>query len=134
MAVGVNHGPVPALAFRVEYKGKSIVYSGDTSSKGNNMIEISKNADLLIYDTAIMDDTPDGPNDGVFFLLHTTPSRMGEVATAAGAKKLVLSHITAVTQSRLDEVEDLVRAQGYQGKISAAEDLKVYNVGMRRHD
>ena len=134
LAVGVNHGPVPALAFRVEYKGKSIVYSGDTSSKGNNMIEISKNADLLIYDTAIMDDAPDGPNDAVFFALHTTPSRMGEVATAAGAKKLVLSHITAVTQSRLDEVEDLVRAQGYQGKISAAEDLKVYNVDMRHHD
>jgi len=36
-AVAVNHGPppaeVPALAFRIEYKGKSIVYSGDTSSR-----------------------------------------------------------------------------------------------------
>ena len=147
-AVAVNHGPavaeVPALAFRIEYKGKSIVYSGDTSSRsskfdgtplanGGNMVEISKGADLLIYDTAIMDDAPDGPNDGVFFQLHTTPSRIGEVAAAAGVKKLVLSHITAVTESRLDEVENLIRAQGYQGKISAAEDLRVYNVGMRHH-
>jgi ribonuclease BN (tRNA processing enzyme) len=145
IAVGVNHGPVPALAFRVEYKGKSIVYSGDTSSRstapngnplpnGGNMVEISKNADLLIYDTAIMDDAPNGPKDGVFFALHTTPSRIGEVATAARVKKLVLSHITAITESRLDEVEELIRAQGYKGEISDAADLKVYNVGMRHHD
>lgn len=143
IAAGVNHGPVPALAFRIEYKGKTIVYSGDTSSRstdpngnplpnGGNMVAISQNADLLIYDTAITDDEPSGPNDGVFFALHTTPSRMGEVAAAANVKKLVLSHITAITQSRLDEVKDLIRAQGYQGIISPAADLSVYNVG-RHH-
>lgn len=142
-AVGVNHGPVPALAFRIEYKGKSIVYSGDTSSRsvdtagnplpnGGNMVAIAKDADLLIYDTAIMNDAPNGPNDGIFFQLHTTPNRMGEVVTAARVKKLVLSHITAITQSRLGEVADLVRAQGFTGKISAAHDLQVYNVGL--HD
>lgn len=147
-AVAVNHGPppaqVPALAFRIDYKGKSIVYSGDTSSRstkfdgtplanGGNMVEISQGADLLIYDTAIMDDAPDGPNDGVFFQLHTTPSRIGEVATAAGVKKLVLSHITAITESRLDEVQQLIRAKGYQGRISVASDLKVYNLDHRHH-
>ena len=93
------------------------------------MVEISRGADLLIYDTAIMDDAPSGPNDGVFFQLHTTPSRIGEVAKAAGVKKLVLSHITSITESRLGEVQDLIRAQGYEGKISRAADLKVYNVG-----
>lgn len=143
-AVGVNHGPVPALAFRIEYKGKSIVYSGDTSSKstnpagaalpnGGNMVAISKDADLLIYDTAIMEDAPNGPKDAVFFALHTKPSRIGEVATAANVKKLVLSHITAITQSRLDEVKTLIRAQGFNGEISAAEDLKVYNVDLKHH-
>ncbi|MEJ2181867.1 MAG: MBL fold metallo-hydrolase, partial [Gammaproteobacteria bacterium] len=111
-AVGVNHGPVPALAYCIEYKGKSIVYSGDTSSRsalpdgtplanGGNMVEISKGADLLIYDTAIMDDEPNGPNDAVFFALHTTPSRIGEVATAASVEKVLLSHLTRVTQDRI---------------------------------
>jgi ribonuclease BN (tRNA processing enzyme) len=143
-AVAVNHGPppaeVPALAFRIEYKGKSIVYSGDTSSRsttfdgtalanGGNMVEISQGADLLIYDNAIMDDEPNGPNDGVFFQLHTTPSRIGEVAAIAGVKKLVLSHITAVTQFNADKIEELIRASDYKGEISRAADLKVYNVG-----
>ena len=143
-AVGVNHGPVPALAYRIEYKGKSIVYSGDTSSRsalpdgtplanGGNMVEISKGADLLIYDTAIMDDEPNGPNDAVFFALHTTPSRIGEVATAANVRKVLLSHLTRVTQDRIPEIKKLIRDQGYDGKIKAAEDLQVINLSHRHH-
>ncbi len=132
-AVGVRHGPVPALAFRIDYKGYSIVYSGDTSSTGQNMINLSQQADLLIYDTAILDDQPAGPNDAVFFTLHTTPTRMGQVAAQSQAKTLLLSHITPVTETNLDLVESLVRAQGYTGKIKAAKDLKVYNLGKSKH-
>jgi ribonuclease BN (tRNA processing enzyme) len=143
-AIGVNHGPVPALAYRIEYKGKSIVFSGDTSSRstlvdgtplanGGNMVEISANTDLLIYDTAIMDDAPDGPNDAVFFSLHTTPSRIGEVASAANVNTLLLSHLTAVTQDRIPEIKKLIRNQGYHGKIKAAEDLQVINL-MHKND
>jgi len=127
-AVGVNHGPVPALAFRVDYKGHSIVYTGDTSSKGGNLIELAQDVDMLIYDTAIMDNLPAGPNDAVFFSLHTTPTRMGQVAAQSGAKTLVLSHITPITDPRIDQVKDLVRAQGFAGKIKVAKDLKVYNL------
>ena len=128
-AVGVNHGPAPALAFRIDYKGKSIVYSGDTSSKGDNMIALAKDADLLIYDTAITDTLPaSAPNDRMFFTLHTTPARMGEVAAAAGAKKLVLSHLTPNTEPRIPEVEASIQANGYTGVISVAQDLKVYNL------
>ncbi|WP_455206500.1 MBL fold metallo-hydrolase [Kaarinaea lacus] len=138
-AVGVNHGPVPALAYRIEYKGKSIVYSGDTSSRstlmdgtplknGGNMVEISKGADLLIYDTAILDDEPNGPNDAVFFALHTTPSRIGQVAEAANVNTVLLSHLTRVTQDRIPDVITLIRNQGYKGKIKAAEDLQVINL------
>ncbi|MFZ5620758.1 MAG: MBL fold metallo-hydrolase [Pseudomonadota bacterium] len=127
-AVGVNHGPVPALAFRIDYQGRSIVYSGDTSSSGDNMIALAQGADLLIYDTAILDDQPAGPNDAFFFGLHTTPTRMGEVATSAGVKHLLLSHITPVSEPALDIVRQTVRAQGFKGKITVAEDLRVLNL------
>ncbi|HKK05525.1 MAG TPA: MBL fold metallo-hydrolase [Gammaproteobacteria bacterium] len=128
-AVGVVHGPAPAVAYRIEYKGKSIVYSGDTSSKSDNMIKIARGADMLIYDTAIMDDIPNGPRDAVFYKLHTTPSRMGEVAAAAMPKTLVLSHLTPNTLPRLDQVKQKVRGKGYKGKIVVAHDLAVYNLG-----
>jgi len=127
-AIAVDHGPVPALAFRIEYKGHSIVYSGDTGSRGPNMVTIAQDADLLIYDTAIMEDQPTNP---VFHILHTEPARIGEVAQAANVKKLVLSHITPVTEPRLKEVKQIIRSQAYTGKISEAEDLKVYNLKRR---
>lgn len=124
-AIAVDHGPVPAVAYRVSYKGYSIVYSGDTKSTGPNMVMIAQDADLLIYDTAITDILPPNP---VFHALHTSPTRMGEVAGEAEVKKLVLSHITPVTEPRLKEVKQLVRVN-YHGKIKAAKDLKVFNLG-----
>lgn len=125
-SIAVDHGPVPAVAFRIEYKGHSIVYSGDTGSKNDNMITLSQNADLLIYDTAITDTLPPNP---VFHVLHTSPTRIGQVAAAAGVKKLVLSHITPVVEPRLKQVKKTIRLQGYSGKIKVAKDLKVYNLG-----
>lgn len=124
-SIAVDHGPVPALAYRVEYKGKSIVYSGDTGSRGPNMVTISNQADLLIYDTAIMADEPTNP---LFHVLHTEPDRIGEVAMAANVKKLILSHITPVTDPRIEEVKSIIRDTGYLGKVKVAKDLKLYNL------
>jgi len=124
-SIAVNHGPVPAVAYRIEYKGHSIVWSGDTTSKTGNMAKIAAGADILIYDTAIMDDAP--ALDSVFHKLHTNPTRMAQVVLEANPKKLILSHITPVTESRLNEVKQIVHKSGYQGKIKFAKDLKVYN-------
>jgi len=124
--IPVMHGPVPAVAYRIDYKGHSIVYSGDTSSISPNMQIISNNADLLIYDTAITDTLPANP---LFHILHTSPTRMGQVATAANVGTLVLSHLTPVTDPRIKEIKSAVRAQGFTGKIKAAKDLQVYNLG-----
>lgn len=130
-AVGVKHGPVPALAYRIEYKGKSIVFSGDTNSQTDNMINLAMGANLLLYDTAIMDNIPDAkknPKDKVFYALHTTPSRMGQVAAKTRVGKLVLTHITPITAPRLKDVIKTVRDRGYKGPIEVATDLKVFNI------
>lgn len=132
-AIAVDHGPVPAVAYRVEYKGHSVVYSGDTGTKGgghglHNMINISQDADLLIYDTAVME--ADGPpGNPLFHLLHTQPSLIANVALNADVDKLVLSHLTPVTSSRVGEIKKIIKDSGYTGKIKVAKDLKVYNLG-----
>lgn len=125
-AVGVVHGPVPALAYRIEYKGKSIVFSGDTSTQTNNMHDIARGSDILIYDTAILDDQP---KEKVFFKLHSTPTDIGKVGASAKPRNLVLSHITPVTDPHLDQVQQVIREQGYRGNLHVAEDLEVYNLG-----
>jgi ribonuclease BN (tRNA processing enzyme) len=133
--IAVDHGPVPAVAFRIEYKGHSIVYSGDTGTKGigpnhigqGNMATISEGADLLIYDTAVME-MGDAPPNPLFHILHTQPSLIGAVAKSAGVKELVLSHLTPVTSPRVDEIKDIIEGVGYSGDIEEAEDLEVYNL------
>ncbi len=140
-AIAVDHGPVPAVAFRIEYKGHSIVYSGDTGTKGRgprhlgrgNMAAISQGADMLIYDTSVMEQG-DAPPNPLFHILHTEPSLIAGVAKAAAVKMVVLSHLTPVTSPRVAEIKRIMRTQGYRGKIKATKDLKVYNLDKRDDD
>ena len=135
-SIAVDHGPVPALAFRIEYKGHVVVYSGDTGTKGigpnhlgrGNMDTIAQGADLLIYDTSVMEDG-DAPPNPLFHILHSAPSLIAGVAIDANVKTLVLSHLTPVTSPRIDEVKSIIRGAGFMGRISEAMDLKVYNLG-----
>ena len=69
----------------------------------------------------------------IFYNLHTTPARIGQVASEAGAKTVVLSHITPQTEGKFDAVKDMIRAEGYEGKIKVAKDLKVYNLLPVKH-
>ncbi len=47
-AFRVNHPPIePALGFRIEYGGRSIVISGDTTET-ESLLEVSRGADVLV--------------------------------------------------------------------------------------
>ena len=52
-AARVVHGSVPALAWRIEIGGKSIVFSGDTNGEGAGLAHLAKDADLLIAHNAL---------------------------------------------------------------------------------
>ncbi|MHB1240318.1 MAG: MBL fold metallo-hydrolase [Gammaproteobacteria bacterium] len=125
--IAVDHLEAPAVAYRIEYKGYTIVYSGDTHSTTDNMVKLAQGADLLIYDTSILDNQP--PPSSPFAKRHTTPTRMGQVAAMANPRELVLSHLTPISAPNVPLIKKIIRAQGYTGKISEAHDLKVYNVG-----
>src|SRR5215470_11519321 len=84
-AVGVVHGAVPALAWRVETAGKVIVFSGDTNGEGG-LVRLAANADLFIAHNAV----PEGAA-GIERRLHMPPSVIGQVAGDAQVKSLVLS-------------------------------------------
>lgn len=89
-SIAVDHDDVPALAFRIEHAGRALVFSGDLASKNDNLARLAKGADLLVYDTSVLD--PPGSPEHLYDL-HTAPHRIGEVANEAGVKSLLLSHI-----------------------------------------
>jgi ribonuclease Z len=105
-AIRVDHGPVkPAVGYRFDYKGRSIVISGDTS-KSASLMAASKGADLLVHEAIapnlvkLMTARLEAKGQKNLAQItrdilnyHTTAEEAADVAQAAGVKQLVLSHI-----------------------------------------
>jgi ribonuclease BN (tRNA processing enzyme) len=115
-SVGVHHGILPALAYRFDNDKKSIVFSGDTNAKSNNLHMLANNADLLIAHHAIAQKAnPIAKN------LHMTPSKIAEVAAQTNVKKLLLSHRMKRTFGKESQTTAIIK-QVFNGQIIWAED------------
>ena len=121
-AVRVVHGGVPALAWRVEIGGKVIVFSGDTNGNGEGLPQLASNADLFIAHNAV----PEGAT-GVERNLHMPPSVIGQVASQAHVKHLVLSHRMLRTLGKEDQTQAEIRKR-YSGPLDFANDLDCFPV------
>ncbi|HEY2110076.1 MAG TPA: MBL fold metallo-hydrolase [Candidatus Acidoferrales bacterium] len=119
-AVRVIHGGVPALAWRIETRGKMIVFSGDTNGEGEGLPRLAMNADLFIAHNAV----PEGAT-GVERRLHMPPSVIGQIADEAHVKSLVLSHRMLRTLGKAAETEAEIRKR-YSGPITFANDLDCF--------
>jgi ribonuclease Z len=105
-AFSVDHQPVaPAYGYRFEYKGRSVVVSGDTA-KSANLIAAAKGADVLVHEAQSNDliarigsaATALGRDRAAKIMhdiptYHTTPVQAAESANEAGVKLLVLWHL-----------------------------------------
>ena len=101
----VDHAPVvPAVGYKLEYNGKSVVVSGDTK-KTAATVEMSRGADLLVHE-AVDRATIDGalpmmeraqPRRAAMtrdmMSHHTTTLELAEIARDAGVKKLAITHL-----------------------------------------
>ena len=75
-------------AFRIDSEDGSVAYSGDTAPC-DEMIELAREVDVLVHEAAFLDEIIDDRSmEG-----HSGPRGAGRVAQAAGAKKLVLTHL-----------------------------------------
>ncbi|MCW3129511.1 MAG: ribonuclease Z [Methanophagales archaeon] len=70
--------------------GRKIVYTGDTRPC-DSVIEASKNADLLIHDGTLSEETKEYAID----YMHSTALEAAEVAKKASVRELILTHISA---------------------------------------
>ena len=113
----VEHNP-ESIAYRITSQGGySVVYSGDTDYS-ENLIELSKDADILICESALPDD--------LHLKGHLTPSLAGDIATRAGVKKLILTHF--YPECEQTDIKKECR-KTYDGTLVLAEDLMRIEVG-----
>ena len=106
-AFAVTHSPVsPAYGYRFDYRGRSVVVSGDTV-KDKGLIAVAKGADVLVHEAqahhivSIMHEEAEkiGRSRVAKILhdiptYHTSPVEAAEVANEAGVRLLVLYHLT----------------------------------------
>ncbi len=119
-AVPMHHGPLPALAWRVEMADKTIVFSGDMNNDNGTLSKLAKQADLLVAHHAVPEDAK-----GVARNLHMTPSIIGQIAAEANVKQLVLSHRMKRTLGQEQVSTEQIRKQ-YSGPMHFADDLQCF--------
>jgi ribonuclease Z len=141
-AFEVDHAPVkPAVGYRFDYKGRSVVISGDTVPCPS-LTRQSRGVDLLVQEVlqpvmvGILKTTGNQMNRpkmaaimGDILRYHTTPEDAAKLASEAGAGHLLLSHILPPLP-----VADLKPAflgdagQYFRGPITIGEDGMLFSL------
>ena len=116
-AFRVVHEPIePALGFKFEYKGRSIVITGDTSYT-QSVIDNSMNADVLFHEAqanhmlAVMEKSLRSSGAELLATVlddittyHTTLVEAAEIANEANVKKLFFYHLTPAPRNYIQEI------------------------------
>lgn len=110
-ALGIPHGPMPTLAYRVETLGRSIVFSSDQNGTNPRFPEFARGANVLIMHLAVGGGI--NPNQG-------SPEVVGRIAQSAGVGRLIVSHLGP---SGIDEaIAELKKF--YTGPLTIGADLQ----------
>jgi len=122
-AISMHHGPLPALAWRINMGQASVVFSGDTSNKTQALQTFSKGAKVLVAHHAIPERAGDSAKN-----LHMTPSEIGRISAAAEVGHLVLSHRMKRSLAARAPSKKAIR-QNYKGQLSFAKDQQCFSFG-----
>jgi len=95
----INH--YDGVAFRVDSKGKSFVYSGDMEYDERISI-LGKNADLVALDCSF-------PNKRSLKGKHLEPGMIGRLAKLGNFKKVALVHLYPITFGKEKEMVKIIR-------------------------
>jgi ribonuclease BN (tRNA processing enzyme) len=116
-ATGVAHGPVPALAYRVEIGGKSVVFAGDQNGENPHFPGFARGADVLVMHHPVPESA-----GRVAAHLHARPSEIGRAANDAQVAHLVLSHHMGRSLEVLPAGLEEIRRH-YRGRLTVADDM-----------
>jgi ribonuclease Z len=128
-AFRVDHGPVePAFGYRIDYRGRSVVLSGDTR-RSDNLLKFAQGVDVLVHEgldaDAVRSRATDANREAIEAVIahHTTGEAAGEVFSRVKPRLAVYSHApnseALMTQTR----------KTYSGPLQGAEDMLSIEIG-----
>ncbi len=127
----VSHYDVyPAFAFRFDLKesGVSVTFSGDTT-KSDNLIRLANDTDILVHEAQFsLDDAYYGNRfpPGYLVRSHTSAAQVGEVAAAARAGHVILSHYEPTDLP--DSQWQNAIGKSFSGRLTVARDGQVFAI------
>jgi ribonuclease Z len=119
---------VDAYGYRVDFRGRSVVISGDTGVS-ENLARQAAGTDVLIHEVFLV--AEDSGMDPAFVerlkISHTAPDAAGEVFSQVQPRLAVAYHL-GQGQEEIPQLERGVRST-FQGRFLIAEDLMTVEVG-----
>ncbi len=144
-AFAVEHGPLikPSYGYRIDYRGRSVLLSGDTRFD-ENLIAHGQGVDLLVHEVAV---APKPILEARYIRTildhHTTPEEAGTVFTRTRPRMAAFSHIVELSDENNKrptdaEIEQRTRAN-WSGPLVVGRDLDRFvlttsGVAMQRFD
>ncbi len=123
----VDHGPVaPVFGYRVDFKGRSVVFSGDTRPS-DNLVRHAAGVDVLVH--SVIDVAPlraqGAPEAAIKAIVdhHSTPEQAAGVFSRVKPRLAVYSHANA-SPAVLEQTR-----KGYEGRLQGPEDLLTIDIG-----
>ena len=134
----VDHRPIdPAVGYRFDYRGRSVVISGDTNAS-DSLFAAAAGADIVFHDALARDSLDimqnvmaESGRSGIAQIIadvtdyHADTRVLEEAANAAGIEQLVLYHLVPTPMNSLTETMFL---RGLSDKTLLAHDLQVFEL------
>ena len=121
-----------AVGYRIDYAGRSVVFSGDTRPS-HTLVDACDGADLLIHETfpsasvfAKKAGVPESLAEAIVNGAHTSPTMVGKVFKRAGARMSAMWHL-AVDHETVGPAFSEMRTE-HGGPVVISQDLTVFNV------
>ena len=116
------------FGYRVDYKGRSVVFSGDPRSLlGSKIIHMSNGVDVLIHETQIPypGDSKEAKLANVSMIVHSSPEQVAHVFNETRPRLGIYHHIIPPETTR----DELLGMTDYDGRMEVAEDLMTLMIG-----
>ena len=109
----------PALGYKIESKGKKVIYSGDTY-RSETLLSMAMDGEVLIHEASFLDEKLNIARH----LGHSTAGEAGRIARLAKVKQLYLVHSYRHEESDLEKYLQEAKSE-FNGKVVIPGDLDI---------
>lgn len=121
-AAPVIHGNAPTLAWRLEIRGKTIVFTGEADSGSDKLPALARGANTLV--AHLSSEKLQNPDKHDYL---KSAQNAGRIAHTAGTKRLIISRRLHVTLGHEQEILAAIQ-KTFRGEVHFADDLSCFDL------